>query len=229
MKMVRALVGTLALASLGATALARPAQADSHGGLPNLSGMYVTFGIGGPITTKQDFDDTLFGQGSYEPDWGFGGLVEIGRYVGNDWRFGVAVNWVRGFDGELRLDDIPLRVDLEGHSDAVSVMFNLDHTICELDTVFGKIRPFVGGGLGFVYYDVQDFGGGGPGDKTDTAFAAALHLGYDMKLGEGLTLTSRYSVAFTGEAEFDQAAGATTTKDSEVDLLVFTGLRFDLN
>lgn len=220
-----------AVAALALLTGIAPAAADDGAGpqITQRQGYYVTTAIGGPLTTKQDFDDTLFGKGTYEPDWGLGGAVEVGRYFGDRWRLGVGLSYTRGFDGDLELKDLGVKFGLDGHSDVFTVMVNADYTLCAIDTMFGKVEPFIGGGLGIAHYDVKEFGGGGPGDKTDTAFAGAVHIGYDMALRPGVTLTSRYSVGFTGEAEFDQALGATTTKESEVDFLGFTGIRFDLN
>lgn len=209
--------------------LAPDARADSMETQASLAGTYVTVSVGGPFTTKQDFDDTLFGKGTYEPDWGLGGTLEIGRYIGPNWRMGLELGFIRGFDGELKLKDLGITNKLDGHSDVFTGLVHVYYTICELDTFVGTVKPFVGAGIGFAHYDVKEFGNGGPGDKTDTAFAAALHAGYDIKLRDGVTMTSRYSLGYTGEAEFGQVLNATTTKQEEIDFLGYTGLRFDLN
>ncbi len=210
------------------TMVATPAFSADETPPADAGGLYVSTMIGGPLTTHQDFDD-VSGPGTYSPDWGLGGQVELGRHMSNVWRIGLGLGWTRGFDGDLTLDGFGVKIPLDGHTDVYTAMLHTYHTVGSFPTHFGPLDMFVGAGLGVAYYDVEDFGLGGPGDKTDTAFVAALHIGYDVELQPGIALTSRYSLAYTGEAEFDQAPAGKTVKETEFDFIAMTGIRFDLN
>lgn len=193
------------------------------------TGTFISASFGGSVTTEQDLDDTALGKGTYTPDFGVGGLIEIGQHLGAGWRMGVELGWTRGFDGEQDVFALNQKYNLEGYSDVYIALLNVYYTVGQLDTPLGQIAPFVGAGIGVAYYDVSNFSGSGPGDKTDATFAGALHFGYELALSPTMAFTARYSIGYTGTAEFGLARDEITTKQSEVDILGYTGLRFDLN
>lgn len=108
-------------------------------------------------------------------------------------------------------------------------------TVGTFDTVLGSVSPFVGAGLGFSHLDRSDIrptsiGSSSGGNDTDTVFAAAAHLGFETKLRPGVTLSSQWSLQYADEAQFDNAFfGFDLQRDGQVQVLTFTGLRFDLN
>lgn len=217
-------------ASVLLIAAAAPSFADDHS-LPSSNGWYVQAGIGGSLTKDQDFKNADVGNGSYEPDFGIGGNVEVGRFLSDKWRIGVSFAWARGFDGKIDFKN-PATPDgnVDGHADLYTLHFNANYYLGEMQALFGPIQPFVGAGIGFTHFDTGDAGGAFGVDKTDTTVSGALRVGYDFKIRPGITLTSSYSLGFTGDAEFTNIGGfADTKRDSQVDFITFTGLRFDLD
>ena len=199
--------------------------------LPSSDGWYVQAGIGGSVTKDQDFKNPIVGKGSYEPDFGIGGIVEVGRQLSDKWRVGIGAGWARGFDGKLDFKDPALLdANIDGHGDVYTLHLNAYYYLGEMQGLFGPIQPFVGAGIGLTHFDIGDVGGVSGDDKTDTVFSGALRVGYDTKLRPGITLTSTYSLGYTGEAEFTNHFGfPNTTRESQVDFIAFTGLRFDLD
>ncbi len=211
------------------------------------NGFYVLGRLGTALPIEQDTKTELaFAsggpkiKGSYDPDSGYGLEAAVGKYLGNGWRAEVSYKWLRGTDGTLDFDIPGFGFELDGHGESHSVLFNAYKTLGSFDTMFGTVSPFVGAGVGFSVLDVTDLSfqliPGVPffkagGDGTDTVFAAAAHAGYDMALAPGVTLTSQWSFQYAGEAEFSgQVLGLTNnSRDAQVQISTFTGLRFDLN
>ncbi len=235
----------LVVAALSAVASQSVQAGDT---VPTTSnGFYLLGRIGTALPIEQDTKTEFSGfaggptiKGSYDPDSGYGLEAAVGKYLGNGWRAEVSYKWLRGTDGELEFDDPGISFDLDGNGESHSVLFNAYKTVGSFDTMFGTVSPFVGAGVGFSILDVTDIafviGPGFPpikagGDGTDTVFAAAAHAGYDMALAPGVTLTSQWSLQFADEAQFSgQVFGFTNnSRDAQVQISTFTGLRFDLN
>lgn len=210
--------------------IAVPAAADDHT-QTGANGWYVQAGIGGSITKDQDFENPLVGKGEYKPDFGIGGIVEVGRQLSDTWRVGLGAGWARGFDGKLDFKDPSLTDSkIDGHGDVYTLHLNAYYYLGEMQGLFGPIQPFVGAGIGLTHFDIGDVGGASGKDTTDTVFSGALRVGYDTKLRPGITLTSTYSVGYTGEAEFTNNFGfPNTRREAQVDFITFTGLRFALD
>lgn len=218
------------LSAVVLAAMAAPTVAGDHS-QPDGNGWYVQAGIGGSLTQDQDFSNPLVGKGEYKPDFGIGGIVEVGRHLNDRWRVGVSGGWARGFDGKLNFKDpVLIDQDIDGHGDVYTLHLNAYYYLGEMQGLFGPIQPFVGAGIGLTHFDIGDVGGASGKDKTDTVFSGALRAGYDTKLRPGVTLTSTYSIGYTGEAEFTNNFGfPNTTRESQVDFIAFTGLRFALD
>ncbi|MGQ0456996.1 MAG: outer membrane beta-barrel protein [Hyphomicrobium sp.] len=225
--------------TLGALAMLVPAVASANDAVPTAgSGFYILGRIGTALPIDQDVEFTLLGKGEYDPDSGLGFNAAVGKHLGNGWRAEVSYRYLRGNDGEVKFD-IGLDLQLEGHGESHNVMFNVLRTVGSFDTMFGTIEPFVGAGIGLQILDKTDIKAGAPiftppfdftDDGTDTVFAAALHAGYEMQLRPGVALTSQWTLNWADEGKFSSVIpGFSTTRDAQVEVTTFTGLRFDLN
>lgn len=212
------------------------AAASAHAGdtAPlDQGGFYVLGRLGTALPIEQDIRNPIFGKGDYDPDDGFGLEGAVGKYLGDGWRAEVSYKWLRGSDGTASFDSGAV-FQLDGHGQSQTVLFNVLKTICNFDTPFGTISPFVGAGVGFSSLDRSDIKlvgfGTIPGDDTDTVFAAAAHLGYDVNLAPGVTLSSQWSFQYADDATFKGAfLGFDLERESQVQISTFTGLRIDLN
>lgn len=222
---------TAALCALvtAASATAAVAGGGEDPPAPRTHDWYASALFGGPLPLSQDFVTETVSPGEYKPDWGIGGWFAIGRQLGADWRADVAVSLVRGYDGKVKFDNGFVN-NFDGHSDVVSVLFNAYRTVGRFDTRFGQIAPFLGAGIGFSHFDLEEILGAFNVDHTDTVFVGALHAGYELKLSDRASIVSQYSLAYTGEAEFATVIpGASTVRDASVDLLIHTGIKFALD
>ena len=236
----------LAIAGLCVVA-SPPLQADETAPTTS-SGFYVLGRLGTALPIEQDTHTTISGVpgapslgGKYDPESGFGVEAAVGKYLGDGWRAEVSYKWLRGTDGTLEFDGAPgFAFQLDGNGESHTVLLNAYKTLCSFDTMFGTISPFVGAGIGFSVLDITDISfqifPGSPflkpgGDGTDTVFAAAAHAGYDMVLAPGVTLTSQWSLQYAEEATFrGQFFGfIDTSRDAQVQISTFTGIRIDLN
>ncbi|MGE0857341.1 MAG: hypothetical protein AB7L18_14775, partial [Hyphomicrobiaceae bacterium] len=103
-------------------------------------------------------------------------------------------------------------------------------TLGRFETRFGQMEPFFGAGIGFSHFDIEELGGPFTTDHTDIAFLGVLHAGYELKLQDRLSLVSQASLAYTSETEFQSVIpGISTIRDGQLDIVLHTGLRFDLN
>lgn len=224
--------------SLVALAMLAPAVASANDAAPSPnSGFYILGRIGTALPIDQDVEYTLLGKGEYDPDSGIGFNAAIGKRLGDGWRAEFSYRYLRGNDGEVKFD-VGLDLQLEGHGESHNVMFNVLRTVGSFDTMFGTVEPFVGAGIGFQILDKSDIKAGAPftppfdftDDGTDTVFAAALHAGYEMQLRPGVALTSQWTLNWADEGKFSSVIpGFETTRDAQVEVTTFTGLRFDLN
>ncbi|MFN0219917.1 MAG: outer membrane beta-barrel protein [Hyphomicrobium sp.] len=224
--------------SLAAMTLLAPVVASANDAVPApSSGFYILGRIGTALPIDQDVEFTLLGKGEYDPDSGIGFNAAVGKHLGDGWRAEVSYRYLRGNDGEVKFD-IGLDFQLEGHGESHNVMFNVLRTVGSFDTMFGTVEPFVGAGIGFQVLDKSDIKLGTPfnppldftDDGTDTVFAAAVHAGYEMQLRPGVALTSQWTLNWADEGKFSSfIPGFSTTRDAQVEVTTFTGLRFDLN
>jgi opacity protein-like surface antigen len=233
-------IRTLFAAGLCAAAASTVAFADSHTAPSDSSGLYIIGRIGSALPIEQDVTvSNAFGSGSgeYDPDGGIGFQGAIGHHFADGWRAEVSYTHLRGNDGELTLEGFGPPFELDGTGKSHTVLFNVLKTVGTFDTFLGPVSPFVGAGIGFSHLDRSDidlvfapgFLGSFPSDNTDTVFAAAAHVGFESKLAPGVTLSSQWSFQYADEAEFENAfAGfADLNRDAQVQIMSFTGLRFD--
>lgn len=228
---MKSVLKTAALAGLLVTAstVATLAGGGDDVPAPRANGWYMSALFGGPLPLSQDFVTETVSPGDYKPDWGIGGWFALGRNFGDGWRADVAVSLVRGYDGKVKFDNGFVN-NFEGHSDVVSVLFNGYRTVGRFDTRFGTVEPFLGAGIGFSHFDLEQILGAFNVDHTDTVFVGALHAGYELKLSDKASIVSQYSLAYTGEAEFATVIpGASTVRDARFDLLIHTGIKFALD
>ena len=227
---------TSTLAALGAAAMigmgAGAAQADGHTKYaePQHYGWqwYVELVAGGPL--PNDYDVVLSGGPNaaavYDPDSGFGIAAALGVYLNEDWRAEIAYTYATAGDGSL--SGFGAHV---GDVDAHTVLFNAYYEFDELAGI--PLTPWVGAGLGFITYDYSGLGlspalgGTFVINDSDTAFAGALHVGFDYAITENLDLTARYTALFVGDHDVIASNGTTLVSvDGTVENALFGGIKY---
>jgi opacity protein-like surface antigen len=152
-----------------------------------------------------------------------------------------------GLDGEVELDDAPVfggalgwkfpwvrleanvsyrKNDVDGvdagglgfdGSGDVSSLVGLVNAFIDLDLDF-PVRPFVGGGIGAAYLDV-DSGSGSPIEIDDEAGAFAWNLagGFGVDLAESVTLTASYRYLRLEGTDVSADLAGVDTGDVDID------------
>jgi opacity protein-like surface antigen len=174
------------------------------------------------IVPRYDVNTTGIGSGTYAPGHGFGADFALGVYITPNWRAEVEVDWSRLGGGSA------YGFPHDGHVTAVTVLANGLYSF----NFNSWVRPYLGAGIGFVNMNIERVGAVGGAfviDGNDTALAGALHAGLDFPVWQNLTITSRYTLLWTGSASFGSIpAGVTTTKASSLDNLFSVGLRLSM-
>lgn len=219
-----AALGTAAFLASGAGA----ALADGHTKYaePEHYGWqwYVELLAGGAI--PNDYDVTLAGGPNaaavYDPDFGFGFAALVGFYVNPDWRLDFSYSYGTAGDGNLSGFGAHAG-DVVAHTFLVNAYYEFD----ELATI--PITPWIGAGIGFINYDYDQLGligGTFVINDSDSAFAGALHAGFDYALTENIDLTARYSLLFAGSHDVVASNGTTTVSvDGPIENAFFGGIR----
>jgi len=188
---------------------------------------YLELRAGAPIPTDHSFNSGGI-IGDYEPDSGYHIAAAIGKQINYHWRGELAVSLSHGEDGEAVLVG-GIVVPHTGDVDVVTVLASI---LYDFETS-GSWRPFIGGGIGFAHVDFDNLTGGGFATTgNDVVFAAALHAGVSIPVGERTSLTGRYTLGFLGGGDFAVTGGAVgqvTSTSSEVEHLFTIGFRVNLN
>jgi opacity protein-like surface antigen len=208
--------------------------AQAEDGASSQTGFYILGRLGSAMPTGENIESGLLGKGEYVTDDGIGAQGAVGYHLGNGWRAEVSYTWLQGSDGDAKF---PFgKIPLDGEAQSETVLFNILKTVGTVDTFLGTMHPFVGAGVGFSHFDISDITTQIPffipagADSTDTVFAAAVHFGFDSRLAEGITLTSQWSVQYADDAEFPGAfIGTSLIRESQFQIMSFTGIRIDLN
>lgn len=210
-------VAVLALGCLASAAVAEEAAAPA-------GGFYVEAMLGGPLPLEQEFHANSIGSGSYDPEWGIGAWLSVGKHLTPRLRAQVGTAWIRGFDGEKTVAGTTF--DYDGKDDMYVVMASLFYSLDR----WGSVQPYVGAGFGAAFYDIKENGGPFVTHHEDVAPVVAGHLGFDYPLTSRISLTSRYSLAWVGEASFPTIIpGDKVVRESDFEHMFLTGLRFELN
>ena len=180
-------------------------------------------GLGLPPSPATSFTGT---QGEYEPDDGYSIAGAIGAYIGPQTRAEIEVGVTKGEGGNFVIGGVNIPHTGEAH--AYSVLFNIHQEVANVNEMW---RPYVGAGIGFAHYDIDNLGGGAFFvNDTATTFNAAGHFGIDVPLNEMFVLTSRLTVGITTDADFDTTNPAITVeKDTEFYAFFSAGIRFHLD
>ena len=126
-----------------------------------------------------------------ETDGGFGFAVAVGKYFMPRWRG--EVEWAHGSTDDIKIDYSgaplnpfsPQTLKANGDITVDTVMVNVLRSWNR--TIFGRLRPYNGIGLGVTRIDVDNVAPAGSRfvvDDTDTVFTAAYHSGFDWEVSE---------------------------------------------
>ena len=176
-----------------------------------------------------------------ETDGGFGFTAAVGKYFMPRWRG--EVEWAHGSTDDIKIDYSgaplnpfsPQTLSANGDITVDTVMVNVLRSWNR--TIFGRLRPYNGIGIGVTRIDVDNVAPTGSRfivDDTDTVFTAAYHSGFDWEVSERTSLTFRVSTTYTAEADFSarDTTGAggimSVNGDSEFSTAISAGVRIKL-
>lgn len=186
--------------------------------------MYIEGLAGAPIPNDVDNTFSTGATGQYDADTGISLSVLLGMYFTPNWRGDVSFTYTNASDGSFSFTGgapIPHAGDTNIYTFLANIYYGFD--------MGGPISPFVGGGLGFSVFDVDNLGAVGGAftvNDSDTTFTAAFHAGLDVDLSENVILTGRYSLVYNTEADFaTTVAGLSVNKDGDFDHVFQGGLR----
>lgn len=189
--------------------------------------MYIEARIGAPLPSDVDVTFSTGPTGEYDADSGLHIAALLGMYFTPNWRGDIGFSWTRASDGNFAFTGggpIPHAGDTNIYTFMANVYYGFD--------MGGAVSPFVGGGLGFSIFDVDNLGAVGGAftvDDSDTTFTAAFHAGLDVDLTENVILTGRYSLVYNSDATFSTApvgvGPATVNQDSAFHHVLSAGLR----
>lgn len=221
MKILRKCAAAALFAAFGLTAGA--AGAADYTTAPGSSGYWYVEGLlGGALPTDRDITVNA-APGTYDPSGGFTGAVAIGRTFNNNVRVELGGSWTQANDGTVTLPPVVFP-----HGGDINVYTLMLNGLVSFD-IGSVVRPFVGLGLGFAIYDMDNFGAVGGAfifNDSDTVAAGALHLGLDIPLSDNIILTGRYAMVLTGDANFTATDGINTaSKPSDIDNVFLAGVR----
>ena len=188
---------------------------------------YLELRAGGPVAGDHEFNSGGI-IGDYEPDTGYHIAASIGKQIDYNWRAEISLSITHGEDGQAVL----VGGAVVPHTGDVDILTVLGSVLYDFNTS-GILRPFVGVGIGLARVDVDNLTGGGfATNGDDVVFAAALHLGFNIPVGERTSFTTRYSLGMLGGGDFAVTGGApgqVTSTNSEVEHLFTAGFRVNLN
>lgn len=206
----------LALAAV-ILALVSPHHAHAQAERP---GAYVETRVG--LFKIEDNDATIFGADAdlrVDPGWAV--EVAAGYYITDYFRSELAMAWRQADIDDLELLGTALDLD-ETDIGLFTTMLN---GYFELPFVLG-VRPFIGGGVGFAYFDVN-LATKAPivaVDSGNFTFAFQGLVGLAFHITPNIALTGTYSYLGTHETEEDGLDGL-VIKDFRAHTLM-AGLRF---
>ncbi len=165
----------------------------------DLRGWYLSGGVGYSLPIDSELESTGF-SGELELDSSFGGLVALGRELGN------------GFRTELELGyrehdvDKALGVTATGEMRTFSAMVNGIYDI----PVDGRLRPYVGVGLGYARVKADGIAPVSTTaiDDTQDAFAAQALAGVELMISETVGLGVGYRLFAAPGLDYFAANGA---------------------
>jgi len=193
-------------------------------------GAYVETRIGlfKPNESNSTYTDTRFPSAfsdetielSFDPGWA--AELATGYHINEFLRAELAMAW-----RQTEIDDAELfGVDLALDEDYIGLFTAMLNGYVDLPLIFG-VRPFIGGGVGFAYFDVElkDRTSLVDVDSGDFTFAWQGIAGLAIHLTQGVALTGTYTYLGTSNTENDNDLDGLRIKDYRAHTLM-AGLRF---
>ena len=163
-------------------------------------GAYVETRVG--LFQADDNDATVFGDAA-ELDFDTGWAVEVatGYYMTDYFRGELALAW-----RQTEVDDLEiLSVDQPLDESYIGLFTAMLNGYFEVPLVLGGrgVRPFIGGGAGFAYFDVdiETTTGSLTADSGNFTFAFQALAGVAFQLSPSISLTGTYSYLGTTDTE----------------------------
>ena len=210
--------------------LAAPSAAPSAAAAQSGSGAGFYLGASGGVNLLNDSEiGTALGTVDNDYDAGFALSGQAGYDTGSLWQYG-------GLRGELELSYRENGIDQHalggtdlpgstGTASTTAVMANLFH---DFDTGT-SLTPYVGGGIGYAWNDLDDYGVTGLDvlDDQDSGFAWQLGAGLGFSITEQATLSLDYRYFSTSADVQTTAAAGSVNSDVDLDShTVMLGLRY---
>jgi len=188
---------------------------------------YLEGRLGAPLPKDYDINIGGLGAATYRPSSGFHGAGDLGIQFDRHWRAELEVTGTTARDGSVTLGgvNIPHRGTTNVYTVEVNGLYSFD--------VGPWFRPFVGAGVGFANYNVNNLGAVGGTfviNDSKTTYVLGLHAGFDVPITQSFLFTARYTLADTGGMTFNSVpAGNPTTRSSTIDNILTAGFRFYFN
>jgi opacity protein-like surface antigen len=186
-------------------------------------GAYVETRIG--LFKPDDNDANVFGTAAeltFDPGWAV--EVATGYYISDYFRGELALAW-----RQTEVDDLEiLSVDQPLDESYIGLFTAMLNGYLELPLVLRGwgVRPFIGGGAGFAYFDVdiETTTGSLAADSGNFTFAFQALAGLAVQLTPSISITGTYSYLGTTDTE-DGGLNGLTIKDYRTHTLM-AGLRY---
>lgn len=163
----------------------------------------ISGGLNQIFETDFDDDDTEFGEGEIEFDYGFRGGAAIGYYWTENLRSELEFAYSSTGADEFEEDDGGDEFDLDGSLDIFSLLAKIDYEM----QFFSWWRPYIGVGAGFAVVsadDIHEDGDDTPSlDGDDVVFAGAVEVGSKFILSDNVELFTQSQLMILSDADID--------------------------
>jgi len=185
---------------------------DEEDGEESLDRFYAAFNVGTMFLERSRIEVTDSIQGRQLYDWEPGAGWDVGGALGirfGQMRADFEVNYSSASTGDSVNVGTTQRFSSDATMETYSGWANLYWDI----PVRGKLKPFIGGGLGYALGIMNlDLGGLNYGEETDQAFGTQAMVGASYEIRKDLFLTAQYKHRFLDNFDFN--AGTTSAEAS---------------
>ena len=170
----------------------------------------------------------------YEPEKGLTGTLTVGKYLRRDFRVEGHLSYTNIWDADItgyRDGAVRFAGDADGEIHKTQLLFS---ALYDFHGVSDTFIPYVGVGLGWTWFDLDNVGitrrwDGNDGvqhvaDGREGHFTYAFHVGADFPIRENLFLTSRYTLSNREEMTFDGFERNNPARDASFDVTTESGL-----
>jgi opacity protein-like surface antigen len=157
----------------------------------------------------EDFSGSTSAEMDFDPGWAV--EVATGWYLNQYFRGELALGWRQAEIDEFELTGVEEELD-ESYVGLFTALMN-----GYLEWPLGDLRPFIGGGVGFGFFDaeIRTFSGSVDVDEGNFVLAYQALAGLGYRITPSITLTGTYSYLGTSDTK-DDFLGSDITLDGLV-------------